>query len=169
MFIIGLSIHYQPLVVKVYGNIRPIIRRWMVRGQPGVVAGRGVNGRYGAPARQLAAGGCFAFPRGRGERNGRSGGPMCTYLPPQHTRVKMRQVKVKDLYATLSRELKDLPFAVVLRGVVVAVVSRPECKSLDKPTNTSRPKGLPVVSAAETYPVFRPMPKGQQAAGKYDR
>lgn len=49
----------------------------------------------------------------------------------------MRKISVKQLYHHLSKELKDLPFAITKNGAVVAVVGSPD--GLDN-QERSRPK-----------------------------
>ena len=73
----------------------------------------------------------------------------------------MRQVPIKQLYKALSKELADLPFQIIRRGVIIATVQGLDNQKigLDRPKK-SRP--LDVSPIIDQY--FKPMPKA--AKGK---
>ena len=76
----------------------------------------------------------------------------------------MRKVSIKQLYKRLSKELDDLPFAIIKRGQVVAVVQGLDIEqSLEKKGlyNTSKGLDKPVEKAVKSRPdsYFKPMPK----------
>ena len=71
----------------------------------------------------------------------------------------MRKVSIKQLYKSLSKELDDLPFTIIRRGVPIAVVGGLDnVKGLDQKPIRRVVKSRPVENKHVDH-FFRPRPK----------